>query len=359
MTVIPAQAAGRPPVRVMVVDDSAVIRGMLGRWLEAEPDLALVGAAGSAEEALRRLETCAVDVCVLDVEMPGMSGIEALPRLLAARPAMRVVMASALTTAGAAVSLRALDQGAADCLAKPSARDPEGAAIFRRELFSRLRALGAASSAAAATQAAQPARRPARLRPTPDLLAIGCSTGGPPALTRVLCAVAPWLRVPVAVVQHMPATFTPILARNLAAATGLDVREAEHEAPLAPRTVVIAPGGRHLRLERRRDRLVALLDDAPPVNFCRPSVDPLFESAAEACGERLAAVVLTGMGADGRDGARAVARRGGLVVAQDQATSVVWGMPGAVVEAGLADVVAPLDRIGDALAEVMNRSRPA
>jgi two-component system chemotaxis response regulator CheB len=357
MTVIPAQAAARPPVRVMVVDDSAVIRGMLGRWLEAEPDLALVGVAGSAEEALRRLETCAADVCVLDVEMPGMSGIEALPRLLAARPAMRVVMASALTTAGAAVSLRALDQGAADCLAKPSARDPEGAAAFRRELVSRLRALG--PSAAAATQAAPPPRRPARLRPTPDLLAIGCSTGGPPALTRVLGAVAPWLRVPVAVVQHMPATFTPILARNLAAATGLDVREAEHEGPLAPRSVVIAPGGRHLRLERRRDRLVALLDDAPPVNFCRPSVDPLFESAADACGERLAAVVLTGMGADGRDGARAVARRGGLVVAQDQATSVVWGMPGAVVEAGLADVVAPLDRIADALAEVMDRGRPA
>lgn len=345
------------PLRVLVVDDSAVIRGMLGKWLAEEADLELVGAAASAEEALRRLAGCAADLCVLDVELPGMSGLEALPRLLAARPGLKVIVASGHSAAGAGTSLKAMAQGAADFLAKPAARDPDGARQFRRDLFARLRALGARPAPGALPERPRGAAPLPRLRPRPDLIVIGASTGGPPALTQVLTRMAAWLDAPVAVVQHMPAAFTPILARNLAQETGLPVSEAVEGAALGPRQVLIAPGGRHLRVRRGPEGLCAALDDGPPENFCRPSVDPLFASAAEVCGDRLVAAVLTGMGADGREGARAVVRRGGLVVAQDAATSVVWGMPGAVVEAGLAEVVAPLGGIADVLGAAFRGAR--
>ena len=361
------QAAARPDrpespseiVRVMIVDDSTVIRAALTRLLESEADVRVVARAADGRQALdalaRRAPDAGVDVVLLDIEMPVLDGLATLPLLLRAAPGVRVVMASALTLRGAEVTLQALQLGAADYIAKPGAADMIDSG-FRRELLAKVRGLGRrpARAPAARTPADQEARaRPvaapplplAPLLPAPLLLAIGSSTGGPQALFALTAALGRDIGVPVVLAQHMPATFTPMLAAHLDRLGGMPCAEARADERLQPGRMYLAPGGQHLLVAGGPGALRARLSDAPPENFCRPSVDVLLRSAAEACQGRVLAVMLTGMGQDGLLGTRAVVAAGGAAVAQDEATSVVWGMPGAVAQAGLCRAVLPLSQL--------------
>lgn len=350
--VAPSAPACDPPARIMVVDDSAVVRGLLARWIEAEADLILTGVAADGEQAVRRVGALDPEVVILDVEMPVTNGLEALPRLLAAQPGVKVVMASTLTRRGAAVTLKALELGAADYIAKPEASQLGGAAAYRAELLDKARRLAQAArrraktSAAAAVPAAYSLLSVAPRRI--DMLAVGASTGGPPALRAFLEALGPGWPTPILVVQHMPASFTRIMAEHLDRACPATVREAEHDEPLRPGCVYVAPGDWHLRVKRGAGGATAALDQERPENWCRPSVDPLFRSVAAAYGRNAAGVILTGMGSDGREGARALSAAGGVVMAQDEASSVVWGMPGAAAEAGVCTLVSPVADLADA-----------
>jgi two-component system chemotaxis response regulator CheB len=358
MSIAVAHAGLKPRLRVMIVDDAEVVRGLFARWIAAEPDFEVVAALRTGRDALRELETADPDVVVLDVEMPELDGISALPKLLALRPGLVVIMASTVTRRNAEISLRALSLGAADYIPKPAAgRSDEPAGNFRRELIEKIRHLGPRGRRSRNTAPLLTAARAPRaivLRPMPlippRVLLIGSSTGGPQALQAVLIAVGDSLAtVPVLITQHMPPTFTAILAEHLARAMQAPVREATDGEPVFAGTVYLAPGGRHMTVANRGGTVVTLLDNGPPVNFCKPAVDPLFASAAEVFGPKALALVLTGMGHDGLAGARALVEAGGCVLAQDEATSVVWGMPGQVAQAGLCSAVLPLDQIAPRL----------
>lgn len=345
------RASPAPPdvVRVMVVDDSTVVRAALTRLLESEPDIRVVARAANGRQAVdalaRRAPDPAVDLVLLDIEMPVLDGLATLPLLLAAAPGLPVVMASTLTTRGAEVTLQALHLGAADYIAKPCVADMVDAG-FRRELLAKVRSLGR-------RRASRPGLRATPLRRAytpathsaagpPLLLVIGSSTGGPQALFALTEALGRGLPVPVAVAQHMPAIFTPMLAAHLDRLGGMPCAEARADEKLVAGRMYLAPGGQHLLVAGQAGALRARLSDAPPVNFCRPSVDVLLRSAALACEGRVLVVMLTGMGQDGLAGTRAVVAAGGAAVAQDEASSVVWGMPGAIAQAGLCRAVLPL-----------------
>lgn len=344
-------------LRVLVVDDSSVIRKLVSDAVTASPDLELAGAAQNGQVALDRLAAAAPDLVTLDVEMPVLDGIATLKALRQRLPKLPVLMFSSHTERGALATLDALAAGASDFVAKPQAASPEEARAFvEREVLPRLLALGQrvaeprpAAPAAAPAPPAPPARAPRGERRI-EAVVVGVSTGGPQALEQVLPRLPRNLAVPVLVVQHMPTLFTKLLAQRLASLGPLPVREASGGEPLGPGTVLVAPGGRHLLVARRDGQCVAALGDGPPENSCRPAADVLFRSAAEAYGPGVLAVVLTGMGRDGAAGAEAVRARGGLVLAQDRETSTVWGMPGAVVAAGLADQVLPLGEVADEIA---------
>jgi two-component system chemotaxis response regulator CheB len=348
-----------PPIRVLLADDSAVVRGLVSRWLTTEAGIELVGMGLNGRDAVRLTLELQPDVIVLDVEMPELDGLGAIPEILKACPGVRILMASTLTHRNAEVTLKALSLGATDYLPKPVTGKLAAAADFKRDLALRIRALGARRSvarpsttpAAAGARAAAPVARPAA--PVPqlarrtnrlpaDVLVIGSSTGGPQALQVVISGLAGKVQVPILIAQHMPAMFTTILADHLGKAFGAPCLEAKDGMPLLGGRIYVAPGDFHTRIARRHGALVATLDQSLQINYCRPAVDPLFASAAEHLGERVLAVVLTGMGADGREGARAIIAKGGSVLAQDEATSVVWGMPGAVAQAGLATAIKPL-----------------
>jgi len=357
-----ADASGLRPIAVMVVDDSAVIRGLMRRWLEAEPDILVVAAAGDGEAALRGAAAARPDVLLLDIEMPKLDGVSALPRLLEADPELKVIMSSTLTLRNAEISLRALALGAADYVSKPSAsRELHAAEGFRRELLDKVRALAGARrrrlrpAPPAAPQPASPeppARKPIVLRRhvlvPPKAIVVGSSTGGPQALSVFLGAVGRRVRQPILVAQHMPPGFTRILAEHLSKQTGADVREAVAGESVVAGRIYVAPGDWHMSIDAARGAPAIRLERSAPVNFCRPAVDPLFASAAQAFGAAALAVVLTGMGQDGLVGGRAVAGAGGALLAQDEATSVVWGMPGAVATAGLCSAVLPISELGPA-----------
>jgi len=371
---------GHGRYRVMVVDDSAVIRGLLTRMLEADPDIRVVASVGDGQMAVNAVRRTPVDVIVLDVEMPVMDGLTAIPKLLAAAPAARIVMASTLTRRNADISLRALQAGASDYIPKPSStRDMTSRESFSRELLTKVKALAREackstgrpppeetrrsdmSSASPDRPAAPPparattvSRTPTKpiLRPAaagnrpPSLIAIGSSTGGPQALFQVLGALTDRTIPPILITQHMPATFTTILAEHIQRQTGIPCREgATGDRPGAGQ-VLIAPGGYHMVVERHPSGPQIRLTTDPPENFCRPSVDPMLRSIAACYGRDVLTVILTGMGQDGLQGCRAVVAAGGMVIAQDEATSVVWGMPGAVTGAGLCTAVLPLRDIG-------------
>jgi two-component system chemotaxis response regulator CheB len=378
----PKLADERGPIRVMVVDDAVVVRGLLSRWVEAEAGLELVGSLRSGREAIDRLDRADPDVVILDVDMPDLDGITALPLLLEKKRDLVVIMASTLTRRNAEVSLRALSLGAADYIPKPdTTRQVTTSTTFRRELIDKIRVLGArrkrsalAARAFVPTLFEAPARphehaeavapahaplapshapdeSPIKLRPFPLLpprvLLIGSSTGGPQALKSLIGAITSVVdHVPVLLTQHMPPTFTTILAEHMARAANRPAREAVDGEVVQAGHIYVAPGGRHMRVVRRDGAAVIELDDGPMVNFCKPAVDPLFTSAAEIWGNATLAVILTGMGSDGTHGAADIVRAGGGVIAQDEATSVVWGMPGSAAHAGLCSAVLPLDQIG-------------
>ncbi len=348
----PPAATRSATVRVMVVDDSAVIRAALTRILETEVDIKVVERVGDGRQAVaalaRHAGQTALDVVLLDIEMPVLDGLATLPLLLRAAPGLRVIMASALTTRGAEVTLQALRLGAADYIAKPGAADLADSG-FRRELLAKVRALGLRRVSAPMRQAPPLAvsdpRSSARAGQLPLLLAIGSSTGGPQALFTLVGTLGRDLPVPVVVAQHMPATFTPMLAAHLHRLGGMPCSEACDTEPLLPGRLYLAPGGQHLLVASAGGALRARLSDAPPENFCRPSVDVLLRSAASACQGRVLVAMLTGMGQDGLEGTRAVVAAGGAAIAQDEASSVVWGMPGAIAQAGLCRAVLPLPQL--------------
>jgi len=359
-------------IRVMVVDDSIVARRLLSRWIGVEADMMITACLRTGREAVEQVEASNPDVIVLDVDMPELDGISALPLLLKKKRDLVVIMASTLTRRSAEISLRALALGAADYVPKPEAgHDAKTSAAFRRELIDKIRNLGRRDRSlprpgkpgAGLSRPPPPPRghigaaehaAPAAfsLRPfavsLPRVLLIGSSTGGPQALTTLIGQIGRAIeRAPVLITQHMPRTFTTVLAEHLARASGRSVREAEHDEAVSAGGVYVAPGGRHMRVARGRDGNPAIaLGDDPPINFCKPSVDPLLSSAAEIWGAGCLALVLTGMGSDGTRGATDVAAAGGSVIAQDEATSAVWGMPRSVVQAGLCSAVLPLDQIG-------------
>ena len=349
-TKLSSASGGRPTV--LIIDDSAVVRGLVARWIEADPRFDLAATCADGERGVRRASELQPDLIILDIEMPRMDGLTALPLILKAAPRSRVIMASTLTRKGAEVTMRALSLGAADYAPKPQAGRVAGADAYRTDLLNKLEALSPRAKVAAAPRPrpvrTSPAPRPG-LAPKPDLVAIGSSTGGPQALRDVMSAIPRDTRVPVVIAQHMPKLFTAILAEHLSKC-GLPAAEAKHNEVIKPGRVYVAPGDWHFTVRRESAGLIAQLDQNPPVNFCRPAVDPLFQSCADAMGRNMLAVVLTGMGSDGREGARIVRDAGGQVIAQDQATSVVWGMPGAVAEAGLADQILPLPEIGPDIA---------
>jgi two-component system chemotaxis response regulator CheB len=358
----PAAPAADARIRVMVCDDSLTVRGAMCRLIEAEPALVLVGRAGNGAEAVRQVPLLKPDVLVLDIEMPVMDGMAALPELLRAEPRMKILMASTLTTRGADIALRALRLGAADYVPKPTGASAiTGEAAFRDEFIAKIKGLGAMRR----RQALPPRPAPLVLRTAathatgqkPRVLAVGSSTGGPQALFTLFGALAKTFPLPLVLTQHMPKTFTAILADHITRLGGIPCAEAKDGEPLAPGRALLAPGDRHLLVEARGEALVARLSDAAPENFCRPAVDPMLRSLAAATGGRTLAVILTGMGHDGLAGSRALVQAGGQVLAQDEATSVVWGMPGAVTQAGVAREVLPLPAIGPRINELIGGGR--
>jgi two-component system chemotaxis response regulator CheB len=357
-----APPAEQSAARVIVCDDSLTIRGAIARLLDADPGIQVVGRVANGQAAIDEVKRTPADVLVLDIEMPVMDGMTALPLLLRADPGLRVIMASTLTTRGADIALRALRLGAADYMPKPSSIGSTSDVTFGRELAEKVKGL-----ARLRRRAAQPARAPAttvavKLRPAalmpPRLLAVGSSTGGPQALFTLVQGLGRTLKVPVVLTQHMPPTFTPILAQHITRLGGLPCAEATDGEALVAGRLYLAPGDRHLLVEGARGALRARLTSDPPENFCRPSVDPMLRSAATACEGRVLVAMLTGMGQDGLAGTRRVIETGGTAVAQDEATSVVWGMPGAVAQAGLCHAVLPLPRIAAKLLELL-RMGPA
>jgi two-component system chemotaxis response regulator CheB len=355
----PDPQQSQAPVRVMVCDDSAVIRGAIGRMLEADPAISVVARVTNGRAAVDELARTPVDVLVLDIEMPVLDGLSALPLLLQTDPALRIIMASTLTTRGADIALRALRLGAADYLPKPSAVGLAGDDQFRRELLEKVKGLARlrrrTQTTAHRVTSGMPLR-PASTLPA-RLLAIGSSTGGPQALFTLVQGLGPRLPVPVVLTQHMPRTFTPILADHITRLGGLPCAEAQHGEALLPGRIYLAPGDRHLLVARRPDGLQAQLSDDPPENFCRPAVDPMLRTASAACDGRVLVAMLTGMGHDGLAGTRRVVEAGGTAIAQDEGTSVVWGMPGAVAQAGLCHAVLPLPDIAAKLRALLGASR--
>ena len=337
-------------IRVLVVDDSVVVRRILRDVIERDALMEVVGVAANGRIALSMVEQLSPDIVTLDVEMPEMDGIEVLRHLRESCPRLPVIMFSTLTQRGAMATLDALALGARDYVTKPAnvGSVTTGMDRIRDELIPKIKALYGLTEAACSSR---PVSRPAAIRapqvPSPiDIVAIGTSTGGPNALSCVLPQLPADLPVPVVVVQHMPPTFTKFLADRLDTSCELRVAEAGRDQELAPGTIWIAAGDFHLSVYADGTRRRLRSHQSPPENSCRPAVDVLFRSVADTYGANALAVVMTGMGQDGLRGAERLRVKGAQIVAQDEATSVVWGMPGFVVEAGLADQVLPLPEIG-------------
>ena len=335
-------------VRVLVADDSVIFRQALTSILTAEPAIELMAAVKNGREAVTWLRTHTADVVVMDVEMPELDGLGALRELRAARCPAKVIMFSTLTQRGSRAAVEAITSGAVDCVAKPEGLGHLSASIerIRAELLPRIKSIAASGHDASPPVSPSPA--PRRLV-TPRLIVVGASTGGPNALFELLQALPEELDTPIAIAQHMPPGFTRMLAERLAVAARRPVIEASHDARLSPGAIVLAPGDQHLEVFATGATLRTRLSRAAPINQVRPSVDVLFASAASATGAATLAVVLSGMGRDGADGALALAKAGAYVMVQDEASSVVWGMPGAVARAGAAHQIAPIPQLARAL----------
>ena len=351
------------PIRVLVVDDSAFMRHAVGRLIGEAGDLVVVGSASNGEEGLKLAAQLKPDVITLDVEMPVLDGPGMLRRLMVETPT-RVVMLSSLTTQGAAVTLDALDSGAIDFVAKPGGSLSIDVGRVGQDLVAKIRAAASMSEAAFLAHRHRATRRTSA-RPAPviaaaparivkvgaiaarRLIVIASSTGGPAALAAVVPKLPGHINAGILLVQHMPPGFTASLAGRLDATGPMSVHEATANDLITDDEALIAPGDFHL-ITSLSGRVQ--LSSLPPVNGVRPAADVTLQAVAPVWRDRMLAVILTGMGVDGREGCKAVKAHGGMVIAQDQASSMVWGMPGSVVEAGLADKVLPLDRIADAIA---------
>ncbi|MFN8651634.1 MAG: chemotaxis response regulator protein-glutamate methylesterase [Gemmatimonadales bacterium] len=350
-----------PKIRVLVVDDAVVVRKIVTDVLAADPEIEVVGTAANGRLALAKIGQLNPDLVTLDIEMPELDGLQTLVELRKTHRRLPVIMFSTLTERAASATLDALARGASDYVTKPSNVGSVGLAQerIREELIPKIKALCGvkpaappvlpAKAAAPAAKSATPARpllvpRPA-LPTRIDILAIGVSTGGPNALAAVIPALPAEFPVPVVIVQHMPPVFTRFLAERLSASSPLTVKEGEDGAVVEPGTVWVAPGNYHMTLRKDGERVRLVLNQEPPENSCRPAVDPLFRSVAQLYGNRALGLILTGMGHDGLAGSEAIRAVGGSIVAQDEATSVVWGMPGAVAGAGLAEAILPLEKV--------------
>jgi two-component system chemotaxis response regulator CheB len=375
-------------IRVLIVDDSMVACRALAETVAADPSLEVAGTAVSGPIALAKLGQDLPDIVMLDVEMPGMDGLQTLGEIKKAWPKLPVIMCSGLTKLGNRVTMQALLSGASDYITKPTGGMREGGAgqNFSRELFAKIKSLcgasgglppGSALSSHGAPAHGSPAQGAAasgqqgaqghfaaahgastgsdswsavadkgRIAP-PDILVIGVSTGGPNALAEFLPRIPADFPVPIAIVQHMPPVFTKSLSASLTKKSAIPILEGTAGAVLEPGKAWLAPGGRHMELLRNLNRVEIIVHEGPAVHSCRPSVDVLFQSAAAAYGSRILALVMTGMGIDGLQGCEAIRKAGGAVFVQDEASSVVWGMPGAVAKAGLANRVLSLDRMAD------------
>lgn len=376
---------------MMVVDDSVVIRGLISRWIAAEPDMVVAASLRTGLDAVNQVERVNPDVAVLDIEMPELDGISALPQLLAKKRNLIIIMASTLTRRNAEISFKALSLGAADYIPKPeSTREASAAEIFHHDLIQKIRSLGAKvrrtvspnhpapghpatspSLAPGLERSREPLSRPLQApvahppltrrafsSQAPRALLIGSSTGGPQALMTLVAEIGAVIdRFPVLITQHMPPTFTTILAEHLARSSHRPAHEAIDGEIVKAGTIYLAPGGRHMRVVRRGSDVAIALDDGPPVNFCKPAVDPLFSSAIDVWQGGILAVVLTGMGSDGMRGGKEIVAAGGSVIAQDEATSVVWGMPGAAANAGICSAILPLGQIAPKLVRVFSGDR--
>lgn len=361
-------------LRVMVVDDSAVIRGIFRRTLEADNGIEVVSSVSNGQQAIDALKNQKTDVIVLDIEMPVMDGMTALPKLLEIDPDVKIIMASTLTEKNAAISLEALQKGAADYIPKPTAKyEIHSADTFKRDLVTKIKALGGpvrrtaklstAGTAAPAPSAAKAANTVADLKKRtvssvpPRILAIGSSTGGPQALFKVFEGLKGKIdHLPVVIAQHMPKAFTGILAEHLSKVADVRCGEGVDGEALEPGRIYVAPGDFHMFIEKSASGHTIRLNQDPPENYCRPSVEPLFRSVATEFGAATLALMLTGMGHDGRIASETLVDTGATLIAQDEATSVVWGMPGAVATAGLCAEILPIDDIAPRVLSLMRRT---
>jgi two-component system chemotaxis response regulator CheB len=354
-------------IRILVVDDAVVIRRLVADEFNKDPALEVVGTAANGRIALAKMTQVNPDVVILDVEMPEMDGLATLAEIRKTHPRLPVIMFSALTVRGAEATFEALARGATDYFPKPvDAGGPEAALeVIRQQLIPEIKALCARTHGPPPTQdrPAPAARMPAGVV-TPrragartgqiEVVAIGASTGGPNALTEVFSRLPADFPAAIVIAQHMPPVFTRLLAERLSAKFPLRVQEGASGSVLQPGHAWIAPGDHHMIVVREGTQVRLLLHQDPPENSCRPAVDVLLRSVARTFGANSLTVILTGMGQDGLRGCEAVREAGGQILAQDEATSVVWGMPGYVARAGLADQVLPLPQIGD---EILRRVR--
>jgi two-component system, chemotaxis family, protein-glutamate methylesterase/glutaminase len=365
------------PIKIMVVDDSAVIRGFISKVLDNCPDLKIQSSAANGLIAVNNLVKQKHDLIILDVEMPVMDGLTAIPKLLKVQPGVKIFMFSTLTTKNAETTMRALELGAVECLGKPtSTQDMFVKDSFKENLLRMIYEIVGARAFTPENSPQKSITEPKITTPTsstsepvksklhphaaktivlrgasegfqgrPDLLAIGSSTGGPNALFKLLGSLR-GIDIPVVITQHMPPTFTKILADHIRQQTGLASVEAEDGMPLVAGRIHIAQGGHHMLISTKGSMPIIKIDDGPMENFCRPAVDPMLRSAVKVFGNKIMTVILTGMGTDGMLGCREVVKAGGRVIAQDEKSSVVWGMPGAVALDGSCSAVLPLTEIG-------------
>ena len=348
--------------RVLIVDDAVVVRKVLTDSISHDPDLEVTATASNGRLALAKFPAVRPDIVLLDIEMPEMNGLETVRELRKIDARVPIIMFSTLTERGASSTLEALGLGATDYVTKPSNTDPNATLeTVSQELIPKIRALCGISESAARAKLLEttPVARPTLARPPkmilpPQVIAVGVSTGGPDALARVMPALPANLPVPVVIAQHMPAVFTKMLAARLSAKSALPVRECVSGEMLTPGAAFLAPGDLHMIVERNGSGIRLQTHDGPKENFCRPSVDVLFRSVAKVFGSRTLAVILTGMGHDGLKGCEMLHAKGARILVQDEATSVVWGMPGYVARAGLAEKILPVDQVGPEIVRFAN-----